>query len=44
MSIRPDGQGKDERFRVLNNGNLLGSFKTYNGAVQFIRENTHLYQ
>jgi|21_taG_2_1085346.scaffolds.fasta_scaffold170262_3 hypothetical protein len=42
MSIRPDGQGKDERFRVLLQGSLLESFKTYNEAVQFIKDNVEL--
>lgn len=44
MSIRIDGQGVQLRFRVLNNRSLLGSFKTLNGAVKFIKDNNHLYQ
>ena len=42
MSVREDGRGINKRFRVLLQGNLLESFKTYNEAVQFIKDNVEL--
>jgi hypothetical protein len=42
MSIITDGHGNNLRFRVLMNHNLLGSFKSFNQAVQFIKDNVYL--